>query len=116
MFACGSNCLMVFAMEGLERRVLMSAWYVAPAGADANPGTLAQPFATVQHAATVAQPGDIVYLRAGTYHETVTPARSGTATAPIVFQPYHGEQVSIDGADPMTSWSRYQRSIYSAPQ
>lgn len=42
-------------------------WYVAPAGDDANPGSIAQPFATVQRAQAAARPGDTVYLRGGTY-------------------------------------------------
>ncbi|WP_448697741.1 rhamnogalacturonan lyase domain-containing protein [Mucilaginibacter sp. AW1-3] len=43
-------------------------YYVAPNGSDANNGTIDKPFATVQKAQSVASPGDIVYLRGGTYH------------------------------------------------
>ena len=42
-------------------------YYVAPTGSDTNPGTLEQPFATLQQGARVAMPGDTVYLRGGTY-------------------------------------------------
>lgn len=45
-------------------------WYVAPLGSggnDANPGTLSQPFNTLTQASNVAGPGDLVYVRAGTY-------------------------------------------------
>jgi hypothetical protein len=45
-------------------------YYVSPSGVDTNPGTLAQPYRTVQKAATVAVAGDTVLLRAGTYRET----------------------------------------------
>jgi MYXO-CTERM domain-containing protein len=55
---------------------LAADYYVAPTGSDANPGTLAQPFASLQKGANVAQAGDTVYIRGGTY-SIVTPATSG---------------------------------------
>ena len=42
-------------------------YFVATTGSDANPGTLAQPFATLQKGATVAVAGDTVYVRGGIY-------------------------------------------------
>src|SRR5262245_48229878 len=82
-------------------------YYVATTGSDGNPGTLGQPFQTIQKAASVMVAGDTAYIRAGTYRETVTPARSGTQMAPITFQPYDGESVTISGADriPESSWT-----------
>src|SRR5215475_12883312 len=82
-------------------------YYVATDGSDGNPGTLDQPFQTIQKAGSVVVAGDTVYVRAGTYRETVTPARSGTQMAPITFQPYNGESVTISGADliPESSWT-----------
>src|SRR5579884_2126337 len=103
--------------ELLEGRVLLSrSWFVAPGGRDSSPGTLAAPFATIQRAASLAQPGDTVFIRGGTYHETVTPARPGSAAAPITFAAYHGEHVTLDGADPITGWTNYRGAIYQAPQ
>src|SRR6185312_17052188 len=73
----------------------------------------AQPFQTIQHAANLAQPGDTVFIRGGTYRETVVPAHSGMAGAPIVFEPYQNEKVLIDGADPVTGgWTNSQGSIW----
>ena len=45
-------------------------FFVAPAGNDANPGTEAKPFATVQRAQQDVAPGDTVFLRGGTYRMT----------------------------------------------
>ncbi|HET6250598.1 MAG TPA: right-handed parallel beta-helix repeat-containing protein [Tepidisphaeraceae bacterium] len=104
------------SVEELEPRVLLTAWYVSTAGDSTNPGTLAQPFGTIQAAANVAQPGDTVYIMGGTYHETVTPANSGTAGSPITYEPYNDQPVTIDGADPVTGWTSYQGKIYDAPQ
>jgi hypothetical protein len=50
-------------------------YYVAPAlsgGSNTNPGTLSQPFLTIQYAVGAMHPGDTVYVRAGTYNEYVT--------------------------------------------
>src|ERR1700726_1552925 len=62
-------------IEALEsRRLLSASWFVSTTGADTNPGTLAAPFRTIQHAANLAQPGDTVQIRGGIYRETVTVA------------------------------------------
>ena len=48
-------------------------YYVGGDGAsDSNPGTAAQPFATIQKAASVAVAGDIVNIRSGNYRETIS--------------------------------------------
>ena len=104
-------------LEMLEARLFLSrTWFVSPSGSDQSLGTISQPFKTIQHAAGLAQAGDTVYLRAGTYRETVTPAHSGTSAAPITYSAYNNELVTIDGADPITGWADYSKSIYDAPQ
>ena len=42
-------------------------WYVAPDGNDVNPGTIDQPFQSLQKAQNFVVPGDTVYIRGGTY-------------------------------------------------
>ncbi|SEG95170.1 Right handed beta helix region [Actinacidiphila yanglinensis] len=82
-------------------------YYVSTTGSDSNNGTATTtPFRTVQKCADLAQAGDTCSIMGGTYHETVTPAHSGTAGAPISFTPYGGQHVVIDGADPVTGWSK----------
>ena len=76
-----------------------NAYYVAPDGNDGNPGTEAQPWATIQHAADVLQPGDTVYVRAGTYAEDVEVHVSGSETGGyITFRNYPGETPVLDGS------------------
>ena len=58
--------------------------YVAPDGNDANDGTNGKPWHTIQHAAELAKPGDIIVVRAGTYEPFHT-MRGGTAAKPITF-------------------------------
>ena len=75
-----------------------SAFYVATSGSDSNAGTMLSPWKTIQHAADSVQAGDTVYVRAGTYNESVTIAVSGSATAgPVIFQNYPGETAIVDG-------------------
>jgi len=80
-------------------------YFVAPNGNDANPGTEAAPFLTIQRAQTAAEPGDIVYIRGGNYtmstsqiaengtlYASVTKlSKSGTASARIQYLAYPGE-------------------------
>jgi hypothetical protein len=90
-------------------------YYVAPNGVNpasgvapnAGQGTLSNPLRTINCAATWATAGSNVYVRGGTYAETVTVAHSGTdANHTITFQPYNGEQVTVTGLDPIASaWS-----------
>jgi len=72
-------------------------YYVAPTGDDANLGTAAQPWRTVQKATNTLVAGDTVYIRAGTYAEQVTPQNSGSAGNTITYAAYPGETVTIDG-------------------
>lgn len=91
-----------------------TSYYVSPNGDDANAGTLATPFRTVQKCAEVAQAGDTCYLRAGTYRETVTVPRSGAAGQPIVFASYPGELATLSGADVITAtWAISTGAVYS---
>ena len=62
--------------EELESRFLLSSFYVSTGGNDSNSGSLARPFRTIQRAANVAGSGDTVFVRGGTYRETVRPSRS----------------------------------------
>lgn len=73
-------------------------FYVAPTGNDDNPGTLEQPWRTIQKAANTLTAGQTVYIRSGTYHEQVIPQNSGNAGAFITYAAYPGDTVTIDGA------------------
>ena len=72
-------------------------FYVATNGSDSNPGTITQPFQTLQKGANLLNPGDILYVRGGIYQQTVTFDRSGTATAPIQILAYPSEIPIVDG-------------------
>jgi len=56
---------------------------------------------TIQDCADQAQPGDTCVIQSGTYDETVTPAHSGTASAPITFEAAPGAHVVVSGTRPL---------------
>src|SRR5829696_2441875 len=56
-------------------------WFVASGSSGA--GTAAAPFGRIQDAIAVAQPGDIVTVRSGTYAGALRTVRHGSASLPI---------------------------------
>jgi hypothetical protein len=101
---------------GLAPTEAANTYYVATNGSDSNNGLdVLHPFATIQHAADLATAaGTNVYVRGGTYREDVAMQHSGTSTAPINFQAYNGEQVTVTGLDVVSgSWTSIGNSTYS---
>lgn len=90
--------------------------YVSITGSDANRGTKQSPFGTVQACADVAQAGDTCVIAAGTYRETLTPPRDGTASARITFRAAPGARVVLDGSVPVDGWTQVSTSDLSALQ
>jgi hypothetical protein len=76
-------------------------WYVAPApdGSDSNDGSSQHPWSTIGKAARLAQAGDTVWIRPGTYvpSEIIHIGNSGNQNAPITFRGAKGGPVVIDG-------------------
>jgi len=72
---------------------------VATNGNDTAPGTIDRPLKTIQKAVDVAQPGDVIAIRGGTYAPTtnIKILKSGTADRPFTMTNYSGERVVIDG-------------------
>ncbi|MGQ9492613.1 MAG: right-handed parallel beta-helix repeat-containing protein [Anaerolineae bacterium] len=73
-------------------------YYVAPDGNNNYPGTIDQPWRTIQKAANTLTAGDTVYIRAGTYRERVIPLHSGSPGSEITYAAYPGETASLDGS------------------
>src|SRR5262249_30343560 len=72
-----------------------SAYFVAPDGDDAAPGTQSRPWQTLAHALSVLKAGDLLSVRAGDYPTPIAITRSGTAGAPIVITSYECERVRV---------------------
>lgn len=88
-----------------------STYFVAPQGNDNNAGTLEAPFASIQYAVNKALPGDIIYLRGGTFKIStqinITPNHSGQSSAPIKLWAYATEKPLLDfSSQPLKSLLR----------
>ncbi|MDY0166700.1 MAG: right-handed parallel beta-helix repeat-containing protein [Thermoguttaceae bacterium] len=87
--------------------------HVAPSGDDAGPGTKTSPLRTIQRAADLAQPGDVVTVHEGTYRERVSPPRGGESDAKrIVYQAAPGERVEIRGSEIVKNWTKVQGDVW----
>src|SRR5947209_20629889 len=58
-------------------------YYVSPGGSDGAAGTQAAPWASFAHAQSVAQAGDTVYFRGGTYTYTHADSACASQTASV---------------------------------
>ena len=61
------NILLILVLLQLGLSSLGSVYYVSPNGADANPGSKAQPLYSIRKAQQLVLPGDTVWVRGGTY-------------------------------------------------
>jgi PDZ domain len=96
-------------------------YFVSPAGDDANPGTLGNPFATLQRAQqAVRQKRGDVFLRGRTYYLPAplvfTSEDSGTEDAPVIFQSYRDEKAVISGGIRLNhlDWQPFTNGIFQA--
>jgi hypothetical protein len=75
-------------------------YYVAPTGSDTSAGTASAPFATIQHAADLVNPGDTVIVADGTYSRSTGPivnlTRGGNATSWVWFKAQHKWGAKLD--------------------
>lgn len=89
-------------------------YHVAIHGNDANEGSSSKPFRTINHAAQLAQPGDIVTVHGGTYREWVNPVRGGESDQKrITYRAADGEKVEIKGSEVITGWKKEKEGIWS---
>ncbi len=88
--------------------------HVSKAGSEAASGSSAQPFLTINQAASVAQPGDTVIVHGGTYREWVKPVRGGAGeNERITYRAAPGEEVFIKGSERITSWKPQAGSVWT---
>ena len=86
-------------------------FYVATTGDDSNAGALDAPFRTLAYAVSGLQPGDTLYVRGGTYAESLEDAIPGGSSwsAPVTVAAYPGEAPLIQplqGANRVLTFSR----------
>ncbi len=90
-------------------------YHVAKTGHGANSGTIESPFLTIQKAADVAQPGDVITVCEGIYRERVTPTRGGVSNRKrITYQTAEGEKVVIKGSEIVKGWEEFLPDVWKA--
>jgi hypothetical protein len=76
-------------------------YYLSPTGNDNNAGTLSSPWFSLEKAWSAVTPGDVIYMRGGTYAYSTQQdllGKNGTATDLIEILNYPGENPVITGA------------------
>ena len=95
-----ANALTVSSESDVYLYSSSGSFYVAQTGKDSNPGTIEQPWRTIQHAADSLTPGDTVFVMAGTYNEKIIVNVSGSESGGyITFKNYNNDVVILDGTD-----------------
>ena len=90
-------------------------YYVAKNGLDENIGSSNKPFLTINKAAQVAMPGDVVMVREGIYREWINPPRGGTSEDKrIIYQAEAGADVRILGSELATGWKKQDNGLWKA--
>ncbi len=77
----------------------------APRADDRGSGTAKRPFRTIGRAAELLQPGERVVIAAGTYRETIRPARGGTGPDKMIsYEAAPGAVVVVKGSEVLREW------------
>lgn len=74
--------------------------FVSPSGSDAEAGSQGAPLRTLAAAVARAVAGQMIVLRAGSYHESVVVNKD------VTIQSYPGEAAWLDGSSMVTGWAR----------
>jgi hypothetical protein len=94
--------------------VAQTDYYVATTGSDSNPGTQTRPWRTINHAdsaISLGSAGTIVHVAPGTYFESITTKKSGTASARITYVSDTQYGAKLVGAGPGLIWRNWAAYI-----
>ncbi|MDR1724533.1 MAG: right-handed parallel beta-helix repeat-containing protein [Tannerella sp.] len=104
-------CLSAFLM--IASAISAKEYHVSVKGSDANIGSEAAPFRTIQKAADAAYPGDVITVHAGVYREWINPPRGGESDdRRIVYRAAPGEKVEIKGSEVVTGWTKTEGTVW----
>ena len=94
--------------------VTAAEWHVAISGNDDASGTATTPLKTIQRAADLALPGDVITVHTGVYRERINPPRGGESNAKrIVYQAAAGEKVEIKGSEVIKGWTNVRGDVWT---
>lgn len=107
--------LILFVLTSLILKA--NTYYFASAGSDNNPGTQAQPFATVAkfNSLKLASTDQVYFNRGDVFYGTLNPNGSGTAASPILISAYGtGADPVITGFTTLSAWTSLGNNLYSS--
>ena len=88
-------------------------YHVSSNGSDRSNGSEQTPFRTINYAALIALPGDVIKVHNGTYREWVDPQCGGTSEhCRIVYEAAEGEHPVIKGSEIVTDWEHVEKTIW----
>ncbi|MBW6475270.1 MAG: DUF1565 domain-containing protein, partial [Anaerolineaceae bacterium] len=108
-----NRAALVLLLISMSLNLNAKEYHVAINGNDSNPGTKRSPLLTIQAAADIAQPGDIITVHEGVYRERVNPPRGGTSeNLRIVYRAARGEKVVIKGSEIIKGWKKVKDDVW----
>ena len=95
--------------------VFSEEYHVAKTGNDENSGSASSPFLSIQKAANLAQPGDVITVHKGVYREWIKPPRGGSSESErIVYRAAEGEKAEIKGSEIISGWKPFSGTVWKA--
>ncbi len=89
--------------------------YVSKSAKSIENGTKEYPFSTIGQAASIAQPGDTVWIGGGIYREWVSPENGGSDEEHrIAYRGIPGETAIISGAEVIENWKQIGEDLWTA--
>ncbi len=106
-----TNLFLILVFGFLTCRIFAAApdiFHVDPAkGADTNPGTMEQPWKTLNFADSKVKPGNTVLLAGGSYRDEFKPTASGTEQKPITYKAADAKNPpTFEGGAAITGWKK----------
>ena len=100
--------IILFCIQSLLAKEI----HVSKTGNDSNSGSQSSPFKTISKAASIAEPGDVVVIHEGAYHEILKPEKSGVLGNPITYKAEEGEKVIVSAMESLSNWEKDTDEIY----
>ena len=94
--------LSLFALQSVS--IAADIYVSVNTGSDSNPGTEASPYKTLDKAEQEADPGETVFIMAGTYNEGLEIDCGSTGGTYVTFEAYGDGEVIIEPGETYDTW------------
>ncbi|MDA3821611.1 MAG: right-handed parallel beta-helix repeat-containing protein [Bacteroidales bacterium] len=108
-----SKLLLIIFLTLFSLSISAKEYHVSKKGSDGNEGSIQYPFLTINKAAQIAIPGDIITVHEGCYREWVNPIRGGESDAKrIIYRAAVSEKAEIKGSEIISGWKKEKGGIW----